>query len=693
MGRLIKSLALGCMVGASLCVLLVTHDVAAVSGFISFQGKLTNPDGTNVTDGGYSIRFRIYTDPSADAVSSCLPASNTCKWEEVHGAVDLSAGLFHVNLGSAGSTLPGSVDFNGPALYLGVKVASDSEMTPRVLLTASPQAFNSDLLDGMDSSNFVQLSPGSQQTGSINISGTITSGAVNGISIGSTIQPSSAGALTIQSSGSNNLTIGSGSGTIALGASTLQRTASGATSLDLIDGANTVLNVTNSGAGTALINADGYQAGGTPGISATCSGGQFVQGQVVTGGIVTGGSCGSLPIRSFVDTTADAVVDNNTTSYWDNAAENNNTRPNITPSATDKEIFGILTMETQATGTADVEVTARVERSTSGSTACNSGTAVGGQPGTFASNTNARKTSTTSFMDAPASTGTQYYNVCADTDTVGTTANVTRLRMTLFEVDSSNADLAELYPSLDQDLMPGELLTMDANIKNGVKRTAGANDQKIVGVVSTSPALLIGGTDGQGTAVPVALTGRVPVLVSSENGPIQPGDPLTSSSTPGVAMKALTSGYVIGRAMGSFDGPGEGAVIAFVGTHYYAPLVAATDLQSAAASVEQFQIKGQLTVSGQAYFMGTLHAEDVVIGGSLLVGPDTAGTALIPAGQTNTEVRFGHAHTQTPKVFTGASSFLPVKIDNKTPEGFRLTIPASQEQDLTIDWFAVEASD
>lgn len=691
MGRFIKSLALGCMVGVSLCALLATHDVAALSGFISFQGKLTNPDGTNVTDGNYSIRFRIYTDPSADAANSCLPASNTCKWEEIHGSVSVSAGLFHVDLGSAGSSLPGSVDFNGPTLYLGVKVASDSEMTPRVLLTASPQAFNSDRLDGLDSSDFLQLSPGSQQTGNIDISGTITSGAVNGISIGSTIQPSSAGALTIQSSGSNDLTLSSGSGTIAFGAGTLQHTASGTTIFDLKDSANTVLSVTNSGAGTALINAEGgYQANGIPGMSTSCSGGQFLQNQVVSGGILTGGTCGSLPSRSFVDSTADTVVDANTTSYWDTGAENGSSFPNLTPSGTSKDIFGIMTMETQSTGTADVEVTSRIEVSGGSGQSCNTGTQVGGKTGTFASNTNARKTSTTTFIYSPNSTSTQYFNICSDTDTVGTTANVTRLRLTLFEVDNSNADLAELYPSLEQDLMPGELLTMDPSIENGVVRTAASNDKSIIGVVSTSPALLIGGTNGTGTAVPVALTGRVPVLVSSENGPIRPGDPLTSSSTPGVAMKALAPGYVIGRAMGSFDGPGEGAVIAFVGTHYYAPLVAATDLQGATTSVEGLRVEKQLTVSGQALFLGVLQAQNVIIKGSLTVSDNTAGTAVIPAGQTSVNVRFVPAHDQTPKVLTGNPSFLPVKIENKTPQGFRLTIPSPQEHDVPVDWFAVE---
>lgn len=65
---------------------------ATINPQISFQGKLTNTDGTNVSDGNYSLRFRIYSDPTADT-GAC---ANTCKWEETQGTVAVSAGLFQV---------------------------------------------------------------------------------------------------------------------------------------------------------------------------------------------------------------------------------------------------------------------------------------------------------------------------------------------------------------------------------------------------------------------------------------------------------------------------------------------------------------------------------------------------------------------------------------------------------------------
>lgn len=134
-----------------------TH--AAINSQINFQGKLTNTDGTNVTDGNYSIRFRIYTDPTLDAANAC--AANSCKWEETQGTVSVASGIFQVNLGSI-TTLPGSVDFNSSPLYLGIKVGADAEMTPRVLFTATPYSFNSNMLGGLTATNYVQLAQGVQ---------------------------------------------------------------------------------------------------------------------------------------------------------------------------------------------------------------------------------------------------------------------------------------------------------------------------------------------------------------------------------------------------------------------------------------------------------------------------------------------------------------------------------------------------
>ncbi|MBL4625937.1 MAG: hypothetical protein JKY42_12475, partial [Flavobacteriales bacterium] len=92
-------------------------------------------------------------------------------------------------------------------------------------------------------------------------------------------------------------------------------------------------------------------------------------------------------------------------------------------------------------------------------------------------------------------------------------------------------------------------------------------DPLLMGVHSTSPSLLLNDPD-EGT--PVALSGRVPVNVINENGSIQPGDYLTSSSTRGTAMKATENCYVIGRAMEPLTGE-KGQVMCLISSGWYNP--------------------------------------------------------------------------------------------------------------------------
>lgn len=138
---------------SGLCSLLLfpVRSQAAINQQISFQGKLTNPDGTNVTNGSYSIVFSIYSVASGGAAI----------WTETQGSVAVTDGIFQVALGSV-TPLPGSVDFNSNSLYLGIKVGADAEMSPRIRFTASPYAFNSGALDGIQSTGFVQLANGVQ---------------------------------------------------------------------------------------------------------------------------------------------------------------------------------------------------------------------------------------------------------------------------------------------------------------------------------------------------------------------------------------------------------------------------------------------------------------------------------------------------------------------------------------------------
>jgi hypothetical protein len=123
---------------------------------------------------------------------------------------------------------------------------------------------------------------------------------------------------------------------------------------------------------------------------------------------------------------------------------------------------------------------------------------------------------------------------------------------------SPAADLAEMLPAVG-GLEPGDVLILRTDGK--LTRSITSNSTGVTGVYSTNPGFLGGSSDDDDTAgkIPLAIAGVVPVKVSAENGPIVPGDLLTTSSTPGHAMKAdqveadgisfYLPGTIIGKAL------------------------------------------------------------------------------------------------------------------------------------------------
>ncbi|OGH16329.1 MAG: hypothetical protein A3C97_03240, partial [Candidatus Levybacteria bacterium RIFCSPHIGHO2_02_FULL_37_11] len=145
-------------------------------------------------------------------------------------------------------------------------------------------------------------------------------------------------------------------------------------------------------------------------------------------------------------------------------------------------------------------------------------------------------------------------------------------------------DYAENYPA-DPSHVPeaGDVVSLTS--ANGVAVVSPSEkymDQGTIGVVSTEPGYVL--DDGQmpEPKVPVALAGRVPVKVSSKNGEIHIGDYLASSDIPGVAVRAITAGPVIGKAMENYTDPDPakiGKVMMFIKNTYipFAPISIAMD--------------------------------------------------------------------------------------------------------------------
>ncbi len=116
--------------------------------------------------------------------------------------------------------------------------------------------------------------------------------------------------------------------------------------------------------------------------------------------------------------------------------------------------------------------------------------------------------------------------------------------------NTGGADLAENYTS-QTHLEKGEVVSIDPQNNHGVKRSNYQYQPDVLGVVSTDPGFVAGSYTKD--SYPVALVGRVPVKVSTENGLIRTGDNLTSSSVPGHAMKATKAGRILGKALENLD--------------------------------------------------------------------------------------------------------------------------------------------
>jgi hypothetical protein len=176
----LRGLLLGFLVILACSLMHFSPAQAANPTTISFQGKVVNANGTNVTDGSYSFLFKLYT----------VASSGTAVWTETQSSVTVTSGVFQVNLGSVCPFFTANtcnnntpIDFNAnPALYLGITFNGDAagEMTPRVQLQSVPYAYNADKLNGIAAAGFAQLQTGAvtQQTGAVSISGNLTSAAI-----------------------------------------------------------------------------------------------------------------------------------------------------------------------------------------------------------------------------------------------------------------------------------------------------------------------------------------------------------------------------------------------------------------------------------------------------------------------------------------------------------------------------------
>ena len=136
---------------------------------------------------------------------------------------------------------------------------------------------------------------------------------------------------------------------------------------------------------------------------------------------------------------------------------------------------------------------------------------------------------------------------------------------------TGGADIAEPFQMSSDEIPKGSVVVIDEQKPGHLRLSATAYDTRVAGVVSGANGIKPGISLHQEGAIEggenVALSGRVYVHADATSGPIKPGDLLTTSSTPGHAMKVLdharAQGAILGKAMTSLE-DGKGMVLVLV---------------------------------------------------------------------------------------------------------------------------------
>jgi len=131
------------------------------------------------------------------------------------------------------------------------------------------------------------------------------------------------------------------------------------------------------------------------------------------------------------------------------------------------------------------------------------------------------------------------------------------------------ADVAE-WVETAEPAEPGDVLELDPSRAGSYRLSTSACSMLVAGVVSTEPGVILG-TDGAfETRALLALSGIVPVKVTDEGGPIEPGDLLVTASTPGCAMRWTGSDpppcALVGKALQPMTGR-EGIILVLLTAH------------------------------------------------------------------------------------------------------------------------------
>jgi len=137
---------------------------------------------------------------------------------------------------------------------------------------------------------------------------------------------------------------------------------------------------------------------------------------------------------------------------------------------------------------------------------------------------------------------------------------------------TGGSDVSEKFViKADVDVKPGMVVCIDPDHPGQLTISTKEYDRKVAGIISGAggikPGMIMDQQEDGDNLYPVALSGRVYCWADASYGAIEPGDLLTTSNTPGHAMKVTdydrAKGAIIGKAMSSLK-HGRGLVLVLV---------------------------------------------------------------------------------------------------------------------------------
>jgi hypothetical protein len=325
-------------------------------------------------------------------------------------------------------------------------------------------------------------------------------------------------------------------------------------------------------------------------------------------------------------------------------------------------------------------------------------------------------------------------SLCVDDSTpscpAGPTAGAIYVENSVGAGNVSAFDIAEYYAATEST-EKGDLVSAAGN--SAVRKSNSSYDQTLIGIVSTEPAVVVDETNitfGKGTGANfnplkpyVALAGRVPTKVSTENGSIEPGDPLTSSGTLGVAMKATKSGPVVGKALEAYSGSGVGKIEVFVSVGWYVEPLAedvgskisdisnlnSINLENLTANSLKTQFLmigdrklsmldgGSLLIDGDAEISGSLKVAGAIDTKNLKtdeleIGAKSSGQATLAAGTQEAEVKTGVVKDGSKIFITFNSDYSPATrywITKSIGYSFTLHLNSQADKNNSFNWLVI----